>query len=70
MVVLFIALIVIKMLNFEHYDLTAIYYGVTMWVFSMGIVFNAIYQKEKGVLRRQNWRTFIYSSGRELTRSW
>ncbi len=49
-VLLFITLIVIKWVNFGHYDLTAIYYGVTMWVFSMVIVFNAIYYKEKGVV--------------------
>lgn len=45
---LLITLVAIYILNFSHYDATAIYYSTAMWFFSLAIVFNAIYQKEKG----------------------
>lgn len=48
MPLLFITLMTIYIWNFGHYDLTAIYYSLTMWSFSLTIVFAAIYQKEKG----------------------
>ncbi|RYG17150.1 MAG: regulator, partial [Chitinophagaceae bacterium] len=48
MSLLSITLVIIYVLNFSHYDATAIYYSTTMWVFSLVIVFNAIYQREKG----------------------
>ncbi|MFI5451159.1 histidine kinase [Pedobacter sp. UC225_61] len=50
MSLLFITLVLIYSLNFGHYDITAIYYSLTMWIFSLIIVFNAIYQKEKGAI--------------------
>lgn len=45
---LFITLVTIYILNFEHYDATAIYYSTAMWVFSLVVVLNATYLKEKG----------------------
>jgi hypothetical protein len=45
---LFITLGAIYLLNFRHYDATAIYYSTAMWCFSLLIVLNAVYQKEKG----------------------
>jgi len=45
---LFITLVAIYLLNFRHYDATAIYYSTAMWFFSLAIVLNAVYQKEKG----------------------
>jgi sensor histidine kinase YesM len=45
---LFVSLGAIYIFNFGHYDITAIYYSLAMWGFSLVIVFNAIYQKEKG----------------------
>ncbi|RZK53903.1 MAG: regulator, partial [Pedobacter sp.] len=48
MTLLFITLVTIYILNFRHYDITAIYYSTAMWFFSLAIVLNAIYQKEKG----------------------
>lgn len=48
MALLFITLVSIYILNFRHYDATAIYYSTAMWCFSLAIVFNAIYQQEKG----------------------
>ncbi|WP_202985662.1 histidine kinase [Pedobacter planticolens] len=50
MSLLFITLVSIYILNFGHYDITAIYYSLTMWIFSLIVVFNAIYQKEKGAI--------------------
>ncbi|MFD0939984.1 histidine kinase [Pedobacter boryungensis] len=50
MSLLVITLLLIYSLNFGHYDITAIYYSLTMWIFSLIIVFNAIYQKEKGAI--------------------
>lgn len=47
---LFVSLVTIYILNFGHYDITAIYYSYTMWIFSLLVVFNAIYQKEKGAI--------------------
>ena len=47
---LFVSLVTIYILNFGHYDITAIYYSNAMWIFSLVVVFNAIYQKEKGAI--------------------
>lgn len=48
MVLLFITLTSIYILNFGHYDITAIYYSLAMWGFSLVVVLAAVYQKEKG----------------------
>lgn len=45
---LLITLVTIYWYNFGHYDATAIYYSTAMWLFSLAVVLNAIYQKEKG----------------------
>lgn len=47
---LFVSLVTTYALNFGHYDITAIYYSYTMWIFSLIIVLSAIYQKEKGAI--------------------
>lgn len=43
-------LVIIYILNFGHYDITAIYYSLVMWGFSLIVVFYAIYQKERGAI--------------------
>ncbi len=50
MSLLFASLVTTYILNFGHYDITAIYYSYTMWIFSMIVVMIAIYQKEKGAI--------------------
>ena len=47
---LIITLVTIYILNFGHYDITAIYYSLVMWGFSLIVVFYAIYQKERGAI--------------------
>lgn len=47
---IFSTLIVTYILNFGHYDITAIYYSLAMWGFSLVVVLYAIYQKEKGAI--------------------
>jgi hypothetical protein len=45
---LFAILIPVYFINYRHYDLTARLYSLVMWLTSMVIVLNAIFQKEKG----------------------
>jgi hypothetical protein len=48
--VLLFLLIAIYVINFRHYDITAIYYSYAMWLATLAIVVNAVIQKEKGGL--------------------
>lgn len=45
---LFSILIAIYLINFRHYDLTAMLYSLVMWITSTLVVLYAIFQKEKG----------------------
>ena len=45
---LFFILMAVYYINYRHYDLTARLYSLVMWLTSMVIVLNAIFQKEKG----------------------
>ena len=50
MITLFIILIAIYSVNYQHFDLTAILYSRAMWFTSLIIVLTAILHKEKGGL--------------------
>lgn len=47
---LFATLIGIYVLNFRHYDITAIYYSLAMWIASSIVVFYGVFKKEKGAI--------------------
>ncbi|MBB5638624.1 hypothetical protein HDE68_004556 [Pedobacter cryoconitis] len=50
LITLFIILITIYIVNYDHFDLTALWYSRVMWFAAVVIVLNAIIQKEKGGL--------------------
>lgn len=45
---LLVVLAAIYGLNYGHYDITAIYYSIAMWLASVVVVITSIFQKEKG----------------------
>lgn len=47
---LFLTLIVIYVVNYEHYDKTAVFYGFSAWITAMPVVLNATYKGERGAV--------------------
>lgn len=50
LLLLFAILIAIYVLNFRHYDITAIYYSLVMWIGSGIVVFYGIFKRERGAI--------------------
>jgi hypothetical protein len=50
LITLFIILLAVYSVNYEHFDLTAILYSRAMWFTSVIVVLDAIFRKEKGGL--------------------
>lgn len=48
MALLLCTLIAIYIINYHHYDITAIYYSYTMWLVTTLVVLSAVIRKEKG----------------------